>query len=138
MATKSKTRASRKRSVQAKSQESGTRRPRWLYPVFAAAFVALVIASALATRHNGGGAKLSAGLPQTPDYHSLLVNPSNSQRLLLGTHTGLYVSRDGGRQWRFDALSGNDAMNLARPAGNPDPAAGCAGGSGPAAQRRTS
>jgi len=69
--------------------------------------------------HGGGnsGREESAGLPDTPDYHSLLVNPSNSQKLMLGTHVGLYVSSDGGRHWRFDALSGDDAMNLARPAG---------------------
>src|SRR5207249_6923529 len=29
----------------------------------------------------------------------------------------LYVSSDGGRHWRFNALSGDDAMNLARPGG---------------------
>lgn len=56
----------------------------------------------------------SSGLPSTPDYHSLLVDPSNQQVLLLGTHVGLYVSSDGGRRWSFDALSGDDAMNLAR------------------------
>ena len=44
--------------------------------------------------------------------------PSNPEKLVLGTHTGLYVSGDGGRHWRFDALSGSDAMNLARPAGS--------------------
>jgi len=36
---------------------------------------------------------------------------------MLGTHVGLYVSSDGGGHWRFEALSGDDAMNLARPAG---------------------
>src|SRR5207249_4181559 len=30
---------------------------------------------------------------------------------------GLYRSSDGGRTWRFASLSGNDAMNLARPTG---------------------
>jgi photosystem II stability/assembly factor-like uncharacterized protein len=33
---------------------------------------------------------------------------------VLGTHVGLYVSSDGGRHWRFDSLSGDDAMNLQR------------------------
>jgi len=64
-----------------------------------------------------GGSSSSTGLPNTPDYHSLLVNPSNPWSLILGTHQGLYVSGDGGRHWRFDSLSGSDAMNLARPAG---------------------
>ncbi len=75
---------------------------------------------ALTVLHGGGnsGREESAGLPDTPDYHSLLVNPSNSQKLVLGTHVGLYVSSDGGRHWRFDTLSGDDAMNLARPGGD--------------------
>jgi len=86
----------------------------------AAVAVAAAVAgvAAIATqRGGGGGATLSAGLPNTPDYHSLLVNPTNPRKLVLGTHNGLYVSTDGGRHWRFDALSGNDAMNLVRPGG---------------------
>src|SRR5207237_6374193 len=71
----------------------------------------------VATQGGGGGSTASAGLPNTPDYHSLLVNPTNPRKLVLGTHIGLYVSSDGGRHWRFNALSGDDAMNLARPAG---------------------
>jgi photosystem II stability/assembly factor-like uncharacterized protein len=77
--------------------------------------VALALVSAVAMLDNSGTAKASAGLPNTPDYHSLLVDPSDPQRLVLGTHGGLYVSDDGGRHWRFDALAGSDAMNLARP-----------------------
>jgi hypothetical protein len=61
---------------------------------------------------------VAAELPATPDYHSLLVNPSDPEELVLGTHYGLYVSTDGGRHWRFDALNGSDAMNLARPPGD--------------------
>jgi photosystem II stability/assembly factor-like uncharacterized protein len=36
---------------------------------------------------------------------------------LLGTHYGLYRSRDGGKSWAFEALQNRDAMNLARPGG---------------------
>ncbi len=86
----------------------------------AAIVVAAVVAAVavVATQRGGGGAAASAGLPDTPDYHSLLVNPTDPRKLVLGTHGGLYVSSDGGRHWRFDALSGNDAMNLARPRGD--------------------
>jgi len=85
----------------------------------AVGLVAAVIAAvAVATQRGGGRAAASAGLPNTPDYHSLLVDPTNSRKLVLGTHAGLYVSSDGGRHWRFDALAGNDAMNLARPGGD--------------------
>jgi photosystem II stability/assembly factor-like uncharacterized protein len=42
------------------------------------------------------------------------VSPSNPNRLLLGTHDGLYGSADGGKTWQSEGLDGQDAMNLAR------------------------
>ena len=89
----------------------------WLAAALIAAVIAAVVA-VVATQGGGGGSTASAGLPNTPDYHSLLVNPTNPRKLVLGTHIGLYVSSDGGRHWRFNALSGDDAMNLARPGGD--------------------
>lgn len=83
--------------------------------VAAAAGIAIGLAVA---RGGGGSARSSTGLPNTSHYHSLLVNPSNPQRLILGTHTGVYLSQDGGRHWRLDLLSGIDAMSLARPSGS--------------------
>jgi photosystem II stability/assembly factor-like uncharacterized protein len=77
------------------------------------------VLAVLALVLNRGGAAQTqgerAGLPNTPDYHSLLVAPNDPNRLLLGTHNGLYRSVDGGRSWSFEGLSGKDAMNLARP-----------------------
>jgi photosystem II stability/assembly factor-like uncharacterized protein len=52
------------------------------------------------------------GLPHTPDYHSLLVDGADPNRVLLGTHVGIYESMDGGRRWTFAGLEGDDAMNL--------------------------
>jgi hypothetical protein len=75
-------------------------------------------ATTIFSRGGGNASGTSSGLPNTSDYHSLLVDPRNPQRLTLGTHDGLYVSGDGGRRWRHDSLSGNDAMNLARPGAN--------------------
>lgn len=96
----------------------GTRRTSF----YARAAIGLAAAStALAfTGFSGGGLNgtITAGLPNTPDYHSLLVNPIDPQKLVLGTHYGLYVSSDGGQHWRFDALQTSDAMNLAHPGGN--------------------
>ena len=80
-------------------------------PVLALALAAGVTAGASA------GSRVASVLPKTPHYHSLLVSPGNPRKLVLGTHYGLYVSSDGGRHWAFDALSGDDAMNLARPTG---------------------
>jgi photosystem II stability/assembly factor-like uncharacterized protein len=79
--------------------------------------IALAVVAPL-TFFKGSGEKTSTGLPNTSDYHSLLVNPSDPKQLLLGTHNGLYKSSDGGRHWRLDSLAGSDAMNLARPAGD--------------------
>jgi len=120
MATKTKRRRPKGRQIQDPKQRAAPpQRPWWLYAGGVAGVVALAVVLALTVFHGGGntGREESAGLPETPDYHSLLVNPSNSQKLMLGTHVGLYASSDGGRHWRFDALSGDDAMNLARPAG---------------------
>jgi photosystem II stability/assembly factor-like uncharacterized protein len=117
MATKSKNRPPKERPVRYPQQRpvSG---PAWYRYGVAAGLLALAVLLGLIVLNRGGSsAKTSVGLPHTPDYHSLLVDPSDPRRLVLGTHTGLYVSSDGGRHWRFDALAGQDAMNLARPAG---------------------
>ena len=89
----------------------------WQYAAAAAGLAAVALVLALTVFGAGGGATSAAGLPRTPDYHSLLVSPTEPEQLTLGTHNGLYVSSDGGRHWRFAALSGDDAMNLARPTG---------------------
>lgn len=92
------------------------RRPWWVWPV--GAVIALAVAGVLAAALQPGGDSGSVpdeGLPRTPDYHSLLVAPSDARTLLLGTHDGLFRSADGGRTWAKDALDGRDAMNLARP-----------------------
>lgn len=77
----------------------------------------LVLALGASPAGASGSVTPTPGLPNTPDYHSLLVDPSDSKKLVLGTHNGLYVSTDGGRSWRFDALARQDAMNLTRSSG---------------------
>ena len=97
---------------------SAKRHP-WLSAGAGVGAIALAIILALTVFGGGsGGPSASADLPSTPDYHSLLVDPSNPQKLVLGTHAGLYVSSDGGRRWSFEALAGDDAMNLARAPGD--------------------
>lgn len=125
MARQTKSRPSKGRQTQHPKQRAAPQRPWWLYGSAALGVVGLTAAIALVALRGGGGSpsppsgaqQASAGLPDTPDYHSLLVSPSNPRKLVLGTHYGLYGSSDGGRHWRFDALSGSDAMNLARPTG---------------------
>ena len=89
--------------------------------VVAVCALATGIAIPLTLRGDTGGSRGStgptAGLPDTPDYHSLLVDPADARHVLLGTHAGLYESRDGGGSWSAGALPGQDAMNLVRPRG---------------------
>ena len=86
----------------------------WVLVGLVAAGGAFLLAREQAT---GGGKAVeppARGLPHTPDYHSLLVDAEDPVRLLLGTHVGLYESKDGGQSWRFASLEGKDVMHLAR------------------------
>jgi len=83
---------------------------RWSYAIAAGALVAAA-AVAIVLLQGGGSA---GALPNTPDYHSLLVSPTDPERLVLGTHDGLFESTDGGGTWQQASLAGQDAMNLAR------------------------
>lgn len=121
--TKARTARTPARPVQApKRREKKSLVPRWAYPLAVAVLLAAVPLGAFLLGKDkatsGGAAPASAsasgGLPDTPDYHSLLVAPSDPKHIFLGTHAGLYESRDGGRNWRQAALEGQDAMNLAR------------------------
>lgn len=119
--TKTKTRreATRPRPVQApKKRRDASRVPRWAYGLGSVALIALIAGGAFLlakTQAESGsdGPAASTGLPNAPDYHSLLVAPTDTNHVLLGTHAGLYESRDGGRSWTKAALPGQDAMNLA-------------------------
>jgi photosystem II stability/assembly factor-like uncharacterized protein len=92
------------------------RAARWWLAAAAAGLIAISAVAAVLLV-GGGATEESKGLPDTPDYHSLLVDPADSQSLILGTHNGLYASNDGGRTWRFETLADSDAMNLVRPRG---------------------
>jgi len=116
MATKTKNRPPKPRQIRHAKPPARAARRRWL--LFSVAGAALLVGGVLAlTALRSGGSSSPLGLPNTPDYHSLLVDRADSQKLTLGTHNGLYVSADGGVHWRSDALAGDDAMNLAQPNG---------------------
>ncbi len=124
MGTKTRRRRAPKRRVQApKKRTEPSRFPRWLPWVVTALLVAAAAAGAFllakeqAQSGSEGPAAATGGLPNTPDYHSLLVAPTEPDHVLLGTHAGVYESRDGGRNWQRVALEGQDAMNLARSGG---------------------
>lgn len=54
------------------------------------------------------------------DYHSLVVSPTDPQRVWFGSHSGIQESADGGRTWQpLGGLSG-DAMSMAIPSADPN------------------
>lgn len=116
MATRTKQRARRPRPIQHPKRREQLQGRRGL--VIAAAVGLLTLAGLgafLMARTDSSGSSGAALLPDTPDYHSLLVGRSNPQELVLGTHYGLYRSSNGGQSWDQAELSGQDAMNLAQP-----------------------
>jgi photosystem II stability/assembly factor-like uncharacterized protein len=86
----------------------------WVAIVALAAAGAFWVAKQQAEGPNEAVEPPPVGLPRTPDYHSLLVDANEPDRVLLGTHVGIYESIDGGRRWAFAGLEGDDAMNLVR------------------------
>ena len=90
---------------------------RWL-PLAVGVGIIMVALGVFALQRQGSTATaVSAGLPNTSDYHSLIVSPTDPRNMVLGTHQGLYRSSDGGRRWVSYTMGGQDAMNLVRPAG---------------------
>ena len=117
MTTTTRTHNKTTRAARGPKRREPEGRPWWPAPV--AVLVILVVGAAvavLATR-DGGDPAAAAGLPRTPDYHSLLVSPDDPRRLTLGTHDGLFRSTDGGLTWERAALAGEEAMNLSQPGG---------------------
>ena len=48
------------------------------------------------------------------DLHSLVVDPTDPSRVFIGSHSGVSVTEDGGKEWRIvDSLNGADAMGWA-------------------------
>lgn len=118
MATKTKTRQ-RPQAVKAPRRREEERSRRRFALVAVTLGAAALVGGALWMFSGGGPTGTSEGLPNTPDYHSLLVASNDAQTVMLGTHEGLYRTRDGGRTWTSYTLPGKDAMNLARVASDP-------------------
>jgi photosystem II stability/assembly factor-like uncharacterized protein len=123
MATKTKKqRRAQKREELALARAEAQRKAIQRRRAWAAAAATILLALGagiiyLATRGSEAsseGGQSPAALPDTPDYHSLLVAPTDASSLVLGTHNGLYRSTDGGKTWDQASLAGQDAMNLAR------------------------
>lgn len=91
------------------------RSPRWLLPVAIIALALLGIGTWwVSTRVNDGtdGAAVPIVTFTTPDFHSLLIDPANADRILFGSHAGIQESQDGGLTWQHGSLRDTDAMQL--------------------------
>lgn len=132
MATRTKRRRRPAPPVQhpQRGQSNVLRRGSWAAIAVGVLGLGALVAALIVTRGDGTSsgnptaAEIVAGLPDTPDYHSLLVDTRDPRALILGTHQGLFRSSDGGRTWSAADLPGQDAMNLARPTGSTAWAAG--------------
>lgn len=61
----------------------------------------------------GGDAIQPVATLESPDVHSLLIDPANPDHVLFGSHAGIQESRDGGFTWQAGRLQNTDAMSLA-------------------------
>ena len=117
MASKKTRRRARARPVPAPQKPPPSRSAAVTSPrvLGAAALIAAAALAVILVTRGGPNQTASAGhLPDTPDYHSLLVSPASPKQLTLGTHYGLYRSADGGHSWHPAGLASSDAMNLVR------------------------
>jgi photosystem II stability/assembly factor-like uncharacterized protein len=91
---------------------------RWRYwklslGIVAVALLAIVTWWVSASLNGDDGQAAPIATLDTPDFHSLLVDPANSDRILFGSHAGIQESLDGGFTWSDGTLRGTDAMQLA-------------------------
>lgn len=74
------------------------------------AVVALALVS-FALLRSGGGDETTSGALTGGDFHSLVVDPQNSDRIFVGGHEAVSVSTDRGKTWRqIPSLKDRDAM----------------------------
>ncbi len=66
------------------------------------------------------GQLLPVSTLKATDYHSLVVSPTDPQRVWFGSHSGIQESKDGGRTWQpLGGMSG-DAMSMAISSADPN------------------
>ncbi|MBA2296611.1 MAG: hypothetical protein H0W14_01065 [Actinobacteria bacterium] len=118
------TKATKRSAAKPRTPQHPQRRPQQrevsrglLYAIGAAGLAGILAVVIIVSRGESSATTAAAGLPQTSDYHSLLVSSTDASRLVLGTHQGLFESLDGGLNWQQAELVGQDAMNLARAEG---------------------
>lgn len=79
--------------------------------VVIAGFVAWRVFTAVGGDQVGAGSGPIATL-DAPDFHSLLIAPTNPDHVLFGSHAGIQESSDGGLTWQTGLLENADAMSM--------------------------
>jgi photosystem II stability/assembly factor-like uncharacterized protein len=120
----SSTRAGRRRAARESQRSSAGRRARRLRLALlgGAAAAGLVLAVAVVRWPSAPtGAAPGATRPYVGgDLHSLVVDPANADRAMVGGHEGAAVTEDGGRTWQpIASLKGADPMGWAVDPRNP-------------------
>ena len=96
-----------------KKANQEARRSLLLLPVIAVFAIAVVVAAYAFL--SGGSEPVGSDSVQRPlvggDLHALVVDPTNSEKVMVGGHEGAAVSYDGGATWRqISDLAGSDPM----------------------------
>lgn len=102
-------------SRQRNRQRARAPRRSWLqrYGIWIALAAVLIAGGGVLLASVGGDDAAEGGLTG-PDFHSLVVDPTNPRRVFVGGHYNVSVSVNGGRTWReVDSLQDADAMGWA-------------------------
>ena len=106
----------KERSRQRKQQKAQSR---WLM----AAGILIVLAAGLWIVFSSSRSKSNSTLPisrlTTNDFHSLAFSATEPETVFFGHHDGLWVSQNGGKDWRATTLTNTDAMSLGVPPSSP-------------------
>jgi photosystem II stability/assembly factor-like uncharacterized protein len=89
-------------------------RPRVVAAAFVGAFVLAFAALGAVSRStpSAGGITVAKPVPYAPWYWTMVVAPSDSNVLLLGTSNGIYRSADGAKTWRQVGPKGLNTTSL--------------------------
>lgn len=98
-----------------KKNKGKSSRAFWLLPGLVAFGIAALAVGAVVLSANPGRQTSGSNLGERPyvggDLHSIAVDPTDPQKVMVGGHDGGAVSEDGGKTWvRASGLEGADPM----------------------------
>ena len=98
-----------------KKNRGKSSRASWLPPALVAFGIAALAIGAVVLSANPGGRSSGSDLGKRPyvggDLHSIAVDPTNPEKVMVGGHDGGAISEDGGKTWeQASGLEGADPM----------------------------